>query len=78
MFVNTRKGHSLGSRIRDAREASGLSQQALAVRVGVSLRTVQWWERDDREPQLASVRKIALATGQSVSHFVDDSEEKAA
>lgn len=35
---------SLSQRIRDARDAVALSQAELAQRLGVSARTVQYWE----------------------------------
>lgn len=41
----------LHDRIRQARERAGLTQQALANAVGVSLRTVGNWERGESLPQ---------------------------
>lgn len=42
---------SLGERIRDAREAAGLTQHELAAAVGVTGRTVSSWERDAVAPR---------------------------
>jgi transcriptional regulator with XRE-family HTH domain len=42
---------SLASRIREARERAGLSQEEFAGRLGVSLRTIGNWERGATVPQ---------------------------
>lgn len=41
----------LHERIRHARERAGLTQEQLADRVGVSLRTVGSWERGENHPR---------------------------
>lgn len=61
---------TLGAKIRQAREAAGLSQSALARLVDVTRRAVSMWEADDREPRFLSVIDIAKATGQPIEFFV--------
>lgn len=47
---------SLGTRIRQARERRGMSQGELAKELGVSLRTVGNWERDETHPRNSLTR----------------------
>lgn len=49
-----------GQQIRDARERAGLTQEQLAQRVGVTLRTVGNWERGASVPRnrLARIREV--------------------
>lgn len=42
---------TLGERIREARELAGLSQAALAAKVGATMRSVGSWERDEYPPR---------------------------
>ena len=57
-----------GNEIRDARERAGLTQEALAALLGVSMRTVGNWERGQTVPlnRLAKIREVL--TG----HWKDD------
>jgi phage repressor protein C with HTH and peptisase S24 domain len=50
---------TLGSRIKEAREAEGLSQAALARHVGTSRASVSQWESDATEPTGTNLVKIA-------------------
>lgn len=45
-----------GEQIRTARKKAGMSQGELAKAVGVSLRAVGSWEREENSPNLAEVR----------------------
>jgi transcriptional regulator with XRE-family HTH domain len=60
---------NVGSRIRDAREALGWSQHALAKRVGVSQRAVSYVEKQSWVKQ-ATLQKYAPALGKPVSYFL--------
>lgn len=54
------------ARIKQARKDAGLSQTALAVRLGVDRSAVAQWERNTAAgPTVEHLRKIALATGVS-------------
>lgn len=48
----------LGTRIKQARNELGLSQQAFAERVGVSLRTVGTWERNEGRIPDTKIRRV--------------------
>ena len=50
---------TLGDRIYAAREAGGLSQSALAIRLGVQLKTVKKWEEDITEPRANKLQMIS-------------------
>lgn len=50
---------TLGGRIREARKAKGLSQERLAVDLGVSWSTVNRYEAGNSTPSLNRLRLIA-------------------
>jgi transcriptional regulator with XRE-family HTH domain len=49
--------------LKEAREAKGLSQSALAEKAGLPLRSLQNWEQGRRVPRLPEVVKLAKAVG---------------
>ena len=58
---------TFGDRLAGAREAQGLSQEDLARRLGVRLKTIQAWEDDLSEPRanrLQMMADIRLPDGQ--------------
>lgn len=65
----------IGARIRRARRAADLTQDALAARVGVSHSTVARWEAGSREPGRAQVRAVARATGVA-AHWLEFGEAR--
>jgi transcriptional regulator with XRE-family HTH domain len=50
---------SFGARLKAARRAVGLTQGSLARRLNVTVYAVVRWERGDREPRLAMLRRLA-------------------
>jgi transcriptional regulator with XRE-family HTH domain len=54
----------VGQRIADARRASGLSQRALAERLGISLGQLDAWEVGRSDPS-SELHRVAEATGRS-------------
>jgi transcriptional regulator with XRE-family HTH domain len=61
----------LAQRVRQLREAKGLSQQALAVAAGLSISVVTQIEQGHREdPRVSTVVAIARALGVSVDALV--------
>jgi|SRR5688572_24654734 len=60
----------LDDRIRQARRASGLTQEALAERIGVPPGALQAYE-DGGEVSERDVKRIAVATGLPLSFFRD-------
>ena len=64
---------SFGTRLKEARNRAGLQQKELAVRSGVSLRTIQNWEGDKRRPShFEAVADVARVLGVSVGDFFED------
>lgn len=63
---------ALMSELIRMRKKHGLSQEAVAERMGVSQPTVAAFERYDANPTLASVRRYALAVDASITHSVVD------
>jgi transcriptional regulator with XRE-family HTH domain len=51
------------ARLKELREAAGLSQKALADRAGLSQRAVSHWEQGIREPGWSNVLALARALG---------------
>ena len=62
---------NLGSQILRAREALGMSQDELAVKLGTSQARVSDWERGEREPRLERLPSLAVALGAVFTWTVD-------
>jgi XRE family transcriptional regulator, regulator of sulfur utilization len=67
----------IGSRIREVRNQAGLSQKALAVKVGTSRRHIIRLERGDHRPTRSMLTRIAKATGQEPSAIDPEADEEA-
>lgn len=50
---------TFGDRLAGAREAAGLSQEALATQLGVRLETLQAWEDDVAEPRANRLQMLS-------------------
>jgi transcriptional regulator with XRE-family HTH domain len=59
-----------GIRLRELREAAGLTQQQLADRVGCTWEAVSRWERGAREPGWSQVVAICAALGTDCAVFM--------
>lgn len=57
---------TFGEKLRYARASSGMTQQAAADALEVSLRGYIRWEKDEREPSFRTLRKIVEVFGVSV------------
>jgi transcriptional regulator with XRE-family HTH domain len=64
-------------RIFEAREAAGLTQEALARRMNCSLPTIQKYEGGQRNPSRQMLTRLAEATGQPLSFFLDNDKAAA-
>lgn len=65
---------TLGLRIREARNAAGLSQQQLASAVGVSDKTISAYEVGRVDPPLEALDYISQATGHPIIFFLGGEE----
>ena len=50
---------TFGDRVAAAREAQGLSQKALAKKLGIGLKTLEGWENDVAEPRANKLQMLA-------------------
>lgn len=63
-------------KVRDARIKAGLSQEELAKRIGVSLRTITNYEVQDRYPKKREVySKLAEALNVDINYLLTEDEE---
>ncbi len=66
--------HTISSRLIESRKTLGLSQQALADRVGIALRSQQNYEKGDRSPDADYLASLATA-GADVLYILTGSRE---
>ena len=63
-------------RLLSLRSQKGLSQSAVAGAVGLGLRTYQYYERGEREPQLSTLVKMADFYEVSLDYLAGRSETR--
>lgn len=57
---------TFGDRLAGAREAAGLSQEALAKKIGVKMVTIEAWENDLKEPRANRLQMLSGMLGVSL------------
>lgn len=62
---------SLGNSLFNARKKSGLSQEEVAGKLGVSRQTISKWETDDTLPDIRQSKKLALLYHLSLDELID-------
>jgi transcriptional regulator with XRE-family HTH domain len=67
---------STGTRIQQAREELGITQQELAARLGCTQAALSNYELGKRRLYLANLEKIAGALGKPLSYFTEQSPEE--
>ncbi len=68
---------SLGNSLREARRKSGLSQEAVAEKLGVSRQTVSKWELDETLPDIRQSKRLATLYGMTLDELIDfDAEQE--
>ena len=68
----------LNEKIYDCRKKAGLSQDALAERIGVSRQAVSKWEIGSAQPDLANIVALAKVFGVTTDWLLTDDEPEAA
>ncbi len=68
---------SLGSRIREAREAAGLTQTAVAAHVGKAKTAIHNWENDVYKPSIADRIDLAHLLNVPFSALLPETEARA-
>jgi transcriptional regulator with XRE-family HTH domain len=67
---------AMGNRMRELREAAGMSRQQIADAAGVSVRAVIQWELGEREPGWFNVVSMAEALGVDCRAFLEEPVER--
>ncbi len=62
---------SLGSNLYNARKKSGLSQEAVAEKLGVSRQTVSKWETDETLPDIRQSKRLAVLYRLTLDELVE-------
>jgi transcriptional regulator with XRE-family HTH domain len=66
--------HTLGNKLRAAREERGLSQRELAKLASLSTNAISLIERDENSPSVSTLQSLATALNVKMSYFFDDHE----
>ncbi|ACM61502.1 DNA-binding XRE family transcriptional regulator [Caldicellulosiruptor bescii] len=61
----------VGKKLRKLRTQKGLSQQQLAKIAGVPQSTIWYIERENRNPTIKTMKRLATALGVSIEEFLD-------
>lgn len=61
---------NLGNNLFDARKKSGLSQEKVAEKLGVSRQTISKWETDETLPDIRQAKRLALLYGLSLDELI--------
>ena len=62
---------SLGSSLFQGRKQSGMSQEAVAEKLGVSRQTVSKWETDETLPEIRQAKRLAMLYGLTLDELID-------
>lgn len=62
---------SLGNNLFNARKKSGLSQEAVAEKLGVSRQTISKWETDETLPDIRQSKKLSALYRLTLDELVD-------
>lgn len=62
---------SLGNSLFQARKKRGLSQEAVAEKLGVSRQTISKWETDETVPDIYQSKRMAVLYGISLDALID-------
>ncbi len=68
----------LGQNIQACRKRAGLSQEALAEKLGVSRQAISKWELGEAEPELKNLQLLAKVFGVSVDYLLNQEPTPAA
>lgn len=66
---------SFNMKLRTLRKRKGMTQRELAADLGVALSTIAMWETANREPDLATTRKLAEYFSVSIEELINDEIE---
>lgn len=58
------------TKIEQVRRVKRMTQKALSETSGISIRTIQYWEKSERSPTLKMLRRVADALEVSVRELI--------
>jgi len=61
---------TFGERLRDLRKARGYTQEQLAKKIGVAKTTITGYEKNNREPNVLTITKLAQALNVSGNELI--------
>ena len=62
---------NLGENLFQARKKKGLSQEAVAEKLGVSRQTISKWETDETLPDIRQAKKLAVLCGLTLDELIE-------
>ena len=62
---------SLGNNLFEARKKSGLSQDKVAEKLGITRQTISKWETNETTPDIYQAKKLAKIYGLSLDELID-------
>ena len=62
---------NLGENLFQARKKKGLSQEAVAEKLGVSRQTISKWETDETRPDIRQAKKLAVLYGLTLDELIE-------
>lgn len=62
---------NLGKNLFQARKKKGLSQEAVAEKLGVSRQTISKWETDETLPDIRQAKKLAVLYGLTLDELIE-------
>ena len=64
----------IGDKIKELRSEKGFSQAALAKKIGVSQKAIDFWERNVNEPKASYIIALVKTFGLTFDDFFNDVE----
>lgn len=68
---------NIGKKIREARKYKQITQEELALAIGVSDKSISAYESERISPPLKVLEKIAEKTDQTINYFLEENVESA-
>lgn len=62
-------------RLRELRKKAGLTQSGLAETIKLSIKTIQRWEQNERQPRMDEIKKLAQALNVTDDELLNGKQE---
>lgn len=67
---------TLGQKLKKLRSEKGLTQKELADQLHVTFQTVSKWEKDENEPDIATLKELAKLYNRSLDYLLSEEDEE--